>query len=221
VALSPKLLARAMEEIELRVLEFVRDTYNMMGWPGVVMLMAIESTSIPLPSEVIMPLSGWMLIRDKGLSAAYVVMAGFYGALGSTIGSVAMYWLGLWGGRPFLQKYGKYLLISNRDIDAADHWFERFGDAAVFISRLLPIVRSFVSFAAGVARMRFGHFIIYTFVGAFIWCMALAYGGYVLGEHWEQIGGAIRPFYLPIFLACAVLVALYILRHLKELRTEL
>ncbi|MBM2826365.1 MAG: associated Golgi protein-related protein [Dehalococcoidia bacterium] len=209
-----------MEEIELRLLEFIRATYNMLGWPGVVVLMAIESASIPLPSEIIMPLSGWMLIRDKGLSATYVFLAGFYGALGCTIGSVISYWMGAWGGRPLLEKYGRYLLISRKELDAADQWFQKYGEAAVFIARLLPVIRTFISFPAGVARMRLGHFVVYSFVGSFIWCVPLAYGGYLLGDHWVQIRHVMRPFDIPIILVVTVAIAVYIFKRVQELRAD-
>jgi membrane protein DedA with SNARE-associated domain len=186
----------------------------------VVLLMAIESACIPLPSEIIMPLAGWMLIADKGNGAAYIVVAGFYGALGCVLGSLIAYWVGSWGGRPLIEKYGKYVLISHRDLDTADRWFVRRGQWTVFLSRLLPVVRTFISFPAGVARMPLGKFIIYSFVGSFIWCLGLAYGGYLLGDHWESLRNAIRPFDIPILIAIAVLIILYVYRHLKHVREE-
>ncbi len=180
--------------------------------------MAIESASIPLPSELIMPLAGWMLVKERSLSAAYVLVAGAYGALGCVIGSVIAYAVGMWGGRPLLEKYGKYILISHHDLDLADRWFARRGDGIIFISRLLPVVRTFISLPAGIARMHFIKFIIYTFVGSFIWCTGLAYGGYLLGEHWEQIRTVMRPFDPSIGVIMVALIIFYIYRHLKHSR---
>ncbi len=187
-----------------------------MQWPGVVLLMAIESACIPFPSELIMPLAGWMLIKEQSLSAAYTLVAAAYGALGNTIGSIIAYAVGMWGGRPFLEKYGPYLLISRHDLDRADQWFVKSGSWTVFVSRLLPVMRTFISLPAGIARMHFIKFSVYTFLGSFIWSFALAYGGYQLGQHWEQIRAVMRPF--DPFLAAIIilLIALYIFRHLKH-----
>ena len=209
-----------MEEWERQLLIFIRHVYDVLDWPGVIALMTIESACIPLPSEVVMPLSGWMLIRERGLSALYNLAAGFYGALGCTIGSLIAYWVGARGGRPLLERYGKYILITRHDLDRADRWFERYGEWTIFFSRLLPVVRTFISFPAGVAKMHLGKFVIYTFVGSFPWCLGLAFGGYQLGEHWEQIRGVMRPFDVPIILALLVLVALYIRQHIRRAMPE-
>lgn len=189
-----------------------------MGWPGVVVLMAIESASIPLPSEIIMPLAGWMLVREQLLPVSYVLVAGLYGALGCTIGSIVAYVVGMWGGRPFLEKYGKYILISHRDLALADKWFYKSGKWAIFISRLLPVVRTFISLPAGIARMNFAWFLVYSFIGSFIWCTGLAYGGYLLGEHWEQIRTVMRPFDPLIGFLIIVLIAFYIYRHVRHVK---
>jgi len=178
--------------------------------------MAIESACIPLPSELIMPFAGWMLIKEKSLSAIYTLVAGAYGALGNTIGSAIAYGVGMWGGRPFLEKYGKYVLISRHDLDLADRWFNKYGSWAIFISRLLPVVRTFISLPAGIARTHFVKFLIYTFLGSFLWSVGLAYGGYQLGEHWEQIRTVMRPFDPIIGVLIIALIAFYIYRHLKH-----
>ncbi|MFH1487159.1 MAG: DedA family protein [Chloroflexota bacterium] len=209
-----------MQEIEYQILAFIRSVYDVFGWPGVAILMAIESACIPLPSEIIMPLSGWMLIRDKGLGIAHTILAGLYGALGCTIGSLAAYWLGAWGGRPIIERFGKYVLMSHHDLEVAERWFEKYGDPAIFFSRLLPVVRTFISFPAGVARMHLFKFLIYTFLGSFPWCLGLAYGGYLLGEHWEQIRVVMRPFDIPILIGAIILLAIDIRRHLKRARPK-
>jgi membrane protein DedA with SNARE-associated domain len=202
--------------VEQQILDFIRDVFQALSWPGVVLLMAIESACIPLPSEIIMPLSGWMLIADKGLGVAYILLAGLAGAVGNVIGSLIAYWVGAWGGRPFLKRYGRYLLISPHDIELADHWFNKYGNQVVFFSRLLPVVRTFISFPAGIARMKMGKFILYSFLGAFPWSVGLAYGGYVLGQNWERIRDAMRPFDIPILVIFLILVAIFIWRRLRR-----
>ncbi len=209
-----------MQSIEHQLLEFIAQVYDLMGWPGVVLLMAIESASIPLPSELVMPLSGWMLIQAKGLSPWYTIVAGFYGALGNLLGSLVAYWLGVWGGRPLLERYGRYILITHRDLEQADRWFARYGNWAVFLSRMLPVVRTFISLPAGVARMPLLRFSILTFLGSFPWSLGLAYGGYVLGDNWEALRRGMRPFDIPVLVAVVALVGFYLYRRVRKLRLE-
>jgi len=204
---------------EQNLLHFINSVYLAIQWPGVIALMAIESACIPLPSEIIMPLAGWMLIKGQDLPIAFNLLAGLFGALGCTIGSLAAYWVGVWGGRPFLTRYGKYVLITPHDMDTADRWFQRNGDWAIFITRLLPVVRTFISLPAGIARMRLLPFIVYTFLGSFIWCAALSLGGYLLGENWEKLRQAMRPFDPLIIAALVLLVAWYVYRHIKRARS--
>ncbi len=205
-----------MLSIEQAILDFVSNTYNLIGWPGVVVMMAIESACIPLPSEIVMPLAGWMLIKEKSLGVVYIGAAGAYGALGNTIGSALAYGVGMWGGRPFLEKYGRYILISHHDLDLADRWFYRWGSWSVFVSRLMPVVRTFISLPAGIAKMPFLKFLFYTFIGSFIWSVGLAYGGYLLGEHWEQLRNIMRPFDPFIITVAVIFIALYIYRHIRH-----
>jgi membrane protein DedA with SNARE-associated domain len=204
--------------LEQWILDFISATYNLLQWPGVVALMAVESACIPFPSELIMPLAGWMLIKDQSLPVSFTLVAGIYGALGNTIGSVIAYYVGMLAGRPLLNKYGRYILISPHDLDVADRWFSRSGSWTVFVSRLLPVIRTYISLPAGIARMNIIKFLIYTFTGSFIWSTGLAYGGYLLGEHWEQLRDAMRPFD-PFFIAIVIaLVIYYIYRHVKHFR---
>ena len=202
--------------LENQILNLIREVYQALQWPGVVLLMTVESACIPLPSELIMPFAGWMLIVDKGLGAEYLVLAGFCGAVGNVIGSLIAYWVGAKGGRPFLKRYGKYLLISEHEIDVAEHWFNKYGDSITFFSRLLPVVRTFISLPSGIARMNIWKFILYSFLGAFIWSTGLAYGGYVLGQHWDKIRDAMRPFDIPIVVICVLLFAFFIWRRWKK-----
>ena len=189
-----------------------------MQWPGVILMMAIESACIPLPSEIIMPLAGWMLIKNQGLPVTYVLLAGLYGAIGNIIGSIVAYGVGMWGGRPFLQRWGKYVLITNHDLEVADRWFTKYGSLSMFVSRLLPAVRTFISLPAGIARMNFIKFIIYSFIGAFIWSTGLAWGGYLIGEHWEQLRTAMRPFDWLIISLVVIAIAYYIYRHVRHFK---
>jgi membrane protein DedA with SNARE-associated domain len=209
-----------MHAIEAQIVQFLQSLYNAVGWGGVVAAMTIESACIPLPSEVTMPLAGWMLIQAKGLSVAYVFLAGLWGALGCTLGSVITYWVGALGGRPLVERYGRYVLISKHDIQRADEWFGKYGEATAFFSRLLPIVRTFISLPAGVARMDFGKFTLLSFLGSYVWCAALAAAGFVMGQHWEQVREAMRPFDIPIAIVLLVLVAWYVRRHVQRGRVQ-
>jgi membrane protein DedA with SNARE-associated domain len=209
-----------MASIEHWLLDFISHTYNLLQWPGVMALMAIESACIPFPSELIMPLAGWMLIKELGRPVWWVLLAGVFGAIGNTIGSVVAYYVGMWAGRPLLNKYGKYVLLSQHDLDIADRWFSRSGGWTVFVSRLLPVVRTYISLPAGIARMKIVKFLIYTFIGSFLWSTALAYGGYLLGENWEKLRNAMRPFDPIIITVIVILIGLYIYRHIRHMRRE-
>lgn len=151
------------------------------GYLGIVLLMAIESACIPLPSEVIMPFSGYLVSLGR-FRLLWVAVAG---AVGCNVGSILAYYIGLLGGRPLVEKYGRYVLVTHHDLDSADRFFLRYGDWAVFLARLLPVVRTFIAFPAGVSRMDFKRFNLYTFLGSLPWCLALAYAGMKMGERWE------------------------------------
>jgi membrane protein DedA with SNARE-associated domain len=210
-----------VEALEHQLVEFLTNLFQTIGWFGVVVIMALESANIPIPSEVTMPLSGWMLVQARGLLAWHaVLLGGLWGAVGCTLGSVISYALGAWGGRPLVERYGKYIMINQEDLEKADRWFERWGDWAAFVSRLLPIVRTFISFPAGVVRMNFPRFAIYSFVGSFIWCGLLALGGYYFGEHWEELRAIMRPFDIPIAIVLAAGFAYYIYHHVTKGRKK-
>src|SRR5512136_2222772 len=163
------MLGRIIETLAV----FTTGVISSMGYGGVVLLMGIESACIPLPSEIIMPFAGYLVYQGQFT----LLGAGFWGAVGCVVGSIPAYYLGLYGGRPIIERYGKYVLISHHDLDIADRWFERWGDWAIFFSRLLPVVRTFISFPAGVAKMNVPRFIVYNFVRSFPWCLGLAYIG--------------------------------------------
>ena len=196
--------------------KFIIDTISSSGYLGIVILMGIESACIPLPSEIIMPFSGYLVFRGD----FELFRTGLAGAFGCVVGSVPAYYLGLYGGRPLVERYGKYVLISHRDLDLADRWFERNGDWAIFVTRLLPVVRTFISLPAGIARMHLVKFLVYTFNGSLIWCAALAYGGFLLGEHWEGLRAAMRPFDPLIVAVIIVLIGYYIYRHIRRARSN-
>lgn len=182
--------------------------------------MAIESACIPFPSEIIMPLAGWILVKDRGHGLEYLLLAGFYGALGNTIGSLVAYYAGAWGGRPLLQRYGRFVLITPREIDMADRFFQRYGEVAVFASRLMPVVRTFISLPAGIARMNVWRFTLLSFAGAYPWSLALAWAGYALGENWERVGDWLRPVSIPIAIVVVLLVAYFIYRRIREISAD-
>ncbi|HEY5460276.1 MAG TPA: DedA family protein [Deferrimonas sp.] len=183
-----------------------------LGLPGIVLLMAIESACIPLPSEVIMPFSGYLVY--KGVHTLLEVSLA--GAFGCVVGSVPAYYLGMYGGRPLIEKYGKYILMSRQDLDMADRWFTRHGEATVFFARMLPVIRTFIAFPAGVARMNMKRFLLYTFAGSFPWCLGLAYLGMVLGEKWPTLRGYFHRFDLLIGAVLLAGVVWYVRRHLKQ-----
>jgi len=206
--------------IETWFLEIITNVYDVMGWPGVVFLMAVESAAIPFPSELIMPLAGWLLIEAKGDSAWMLWMAAFYGALGNLLGSWVAYWISYKGGRPLLKKYGKYVLVTQHEVDQAEEWFQKYGELAVFASRMLPVVRTFISVPAGIARMNFWKFSFYTFIGSYPWSLGLAYGGFKLGENWEDLRSVMRPFDFPIAAIILVVVVWFIYHRIKVIRQE-
>ena len=206
-----------LHEIEQQIVLFLTSVLQTIGWPGVVVIMALESANIPIPSEVTMPLAGWMLVQARGFTALEAfLLGGFFGALGCTIGSAISYWLGAWGGRPLIKRYGRWIMVSEEDLEKADKWFARWGDWASFISRLLPIVRTFISFPAGVTRIKFWRFLVFTFIGSFIWCALLSLGGYYLGANWEALRRIMRPFDIPIAIALAAGLGYYIYHHLQK-----
>ncbi len=159
---------------------FVVSVISQTGYWGIVLLMAIESACIPLPSEVIMPFSGYL----ASIGRFKLTWVAFAGALGCNVGSFVAYYVGALGGRPLVEKYGRYVLMTRHDLEMADRFFARYGDWAVFIARLLPVVRTFIALPAGIARMNFLRFNLYTFLGSLPWCWALAYAGLKLGERW-------------------------------------
>src|SRR5512132_4124909 len=206
-----------------RIIEFLSGiivaTISLLGYSGIVLLMAIESACIPLPSEIIMPFSGYLV--STGQMNLWAV--GVAGAVGCVLGSLVAYWVGMYGGRPLIEKYGRYVLVSRHDLDMADRWFSKHGEITVFVSRLLPAIRTFIAFPAGVARMNLKRFIIYTFAGSLPWCIALAYVGQKLGEKWNKddtLKTWFHRFDFVIGIVGVLAVVWWIRRHIKHSRTE-
>ena len=201
--------------IDQIVIPFLNTLYGSVGYLGVMIAMAIESAMIPLPSELILPYAGFLVsdpsqiepLTRGGWSFWIVVIVA---TIGNTVGSLIAYAIGAWGGRPFLERWGKYLLIRPHEIELAERFFDRYGSATAFFSRLLPIVRTFISFPAGVARMPIGRFVAYSTAGAFIWSTLLVYAGTLLGSRWQDIRHALQPFDLLIAVGVVVLVVLFI-----------
>ena len=185
-----------------------------LGYGGIVLMMAIESACIPLPSEVIMPFSG-SLVASGRFNLNLVAIAG---AVGCLLGSYVAYFVGAYGGRRFLERYGRWVLIAPHELAAADRFFDRWGSPAVFLSRMLPVVRTFIAFPAGVARMRLMPFTIYTLAGSYIWCLALAYAGFKLGQHWKELGPYFHRFDTAIGLLLVIGAGLLLYNRIKGMR---
>jgi len=197
------------------VIPFLNSLYGAAGYIGVMFAMMIESAMIPLPSELILPYAGFLVSDPSQIEPLTGQPWNFwlvviFATIGNTLGSLIAYAIGAWGGRPFLERYGKYLLIRPHEIEIAEHFFAKYGAATAFFSRLLPIVRTFISFPAGVARMPLGRFVAYSTAGAFLWSMLLVYAGTVLGANWVDIRHALQPFDLLIAVGVVVLVVAFV-----------
>jgi membrane protein DedA with SNARE-associated domain len=201
---------------------FVIDAVAGYGYAAVFVLMVLESACVPIPSEVTMLFGG--ALASEGFAAPgqqlSLVWVGIVGTLGNLVGSWLAYWAGAVGGRPLVDRFGRYLLIRPHEVDKAHDWFERYGDAAVFFSRLLPVIRTFISLPAGVVRMPFWRFTLYTVLGCLPWTFALAWLGYALGESWQTVEEMLRPFAWAIAGACVVAVAWYVRRRWTTVRAE-
>jgi len=200
------------EKILAVLFVFIKSTIAATGYSGITILMAIESASIPLPSELIMPYAGY-LVYEGSMSLFWVATAG---AIGCNLGSLVAYEIGHYGGRPLVERYGRWILMGRRELDWADRFFARWGHAAVFIARLLPVVRTFIALPAGVARMPRGKFHIYTFLGSWPWCLGLAWAGMKLGENWRSLGKYFHQFDVVIGVLIVAAVGWFIWSHWRN-----
>ncbi len=207
-------------------------TMAALGYAGIALLMAIESACIPLPSELIMPYAGAMShagVREAlaaqygvSLSAFNLVLAAVAGAIGCNIGSEVAYWVGATGGRRAIERYGRYVLVSKHELEIADRWFQKRGDIIILVARLLPVIRTFIAFPAGVARMNRVKFHVYTFVGSFPWCLGLAWVGKYLGQELLKESSPLKHFMhrFDAVIGVAIIVAavLFIRSRIKTMR---
>lgn len=203
------MIGTAIEWIITELSTFVINTISLMGYSGILLTMAIESACIPLPSEIIMPFSGYLVTTGQ-FTLLGVTLAG---AVGNVLGSIVAYYAGVWGGRPFVERYGRYFLVSHHDLDVADRWFSKYGEAAVFFGRMLPVVRTFISLPAGIAKMNFPRFVIFTFIGALPWCYLLAYIGVRMGEEWDNLRGYFHQFDVVIGAVIVLAVSYFLWSH--------
>ncbi len=209
------MLAVSVNVIET-ISNFIVATIEQFGYAGVFVAMLLESTGVPLPSEVIMPFAGYVAWEGK-LTLLGVALAG---TLGCLAGALVLYVIGLYGGRPLLDRYGKYVLVRKSELDRADRWFERYGDLTVFVSRMLPIVRSFFSLPAGMTRMNLAKFSLYTALGSFPWCLALAYLGFFLGPRWSDVVRLLRYFNIAVIIGLIALIA-YLIYNRKRIAVRM
>lgn len=185
------------------------------GYVSVALLMAIQSACIPIPSEVIMPLAGYALAHTQ----LQLIILATVASLASNIGSIPAYWIGAKGGRPMVERYGSYVLLSKRDLNMADHFFAKYGSITVLVGRMLPIVRTFIALPAGIAKMNQLRFHIYTFIGSWPWCYALAYVGMKLGDKWDtdpRFKAIFQRFHLGVELVLIVGIVWFIWTHWKN-----
>jgi membrane protein DedA with SNARE-associated domain len=205
------------ETILTLVVDFVIHVISLGGYAGVVALMGIESACIPLPSEIIMTFAGYLVYKGQ-FNLFWVATVG---AVGCNLGSVLAYWIGAKGGRPLVERYGKWVLMSHHDLDRMTEFFNKYGSITVLLARLLPVVRTFIAFPAGIARMPRLRFHIYTFAGSWPWCYALAFAGMKLGEKWHtdpRFYAVYHRFHLVVELALVVAIVWFVWSHVSRIR---
>jgi membrane protein DedA with SNARE-associated domain len=203
------------EKIVGLLVQFVTHVIDMGGYGGILLLMGIESACIPLPSEIIMPFAGYVVY----LGHFNLFWAATAGAVGCNVGSLVAYWIGAKGGRPLVERYGKWVLMGHHDLDRMTYYFNRYGSIMVLLARLLPVVRTFIAFPAGIAKMPQLRFHIYTFVGSWPWCFALAYAGMRLGEAWHtdpRFHAAFHRFHLVVEVTLLAGVVWFVWSHLRR-----
>jgi len=203
------------EKILVLLVQLVTHVIDAGGYAGVAALMAINSANIPLPSELIMPFSGYLVYMGR-FNLVFVVLAG---VVGCNVGSGIGYWIGAKGGRPLVERYGRWVLMSSHDLDRMSRFFAKYGSIAVLLARMLPILQTFISFPAGIARMPRLRFHIYTSLGAFAWYYCLAYAGMKLGEKWHtdpRLQAVFHRFHLAVELALLAAVVWFVWSHLRN-----
>ena len=205
------------ERILALLVEFVTRVISAGGYAGIAALMAINSAGIPLPSELIMPFSGYLVY----LGSFNLFMVAIVGMVGCNVGSAIGYWIGFKGGQPFVERYGKWVLMSHHDLDRMGSFFQKYGSIAVLLARMLPVVQTFISIPAGIARMPRLRFHIYTSLGSITWYTCLAYAGMKLGEKWHtdpRIEQVFHRFHLVVEIALVAAIVWFVASHLKRAR---
>ncbi len=205
------------ERILAVLVQFITHVIDMGGYVGIAALMGIESACIPLPSEIIMPFAGYLVY----LGRFNLFWAATAGAIGCNLGSVIAYWIGAKGGRPLVERYGRWVLMSHHDLHRMTYFFNRYGSITVLIARLLPVVRTFIAFPAGIAKMPQLRFHLYTFIGSWPWCYVLAYVGMKLGEKWHtdpRFEQAFNRFHLVVEIALLAAIVWFIWSHIGRRR---
>jgi membrane protein DedA with SNARE-associated domain len=193
---------------------FIVDVIGRYGYLAIFVLMTLESALIPIPSEVTMVFGGFLVSRGQ----LDFVAVGLLGAVANLVGSWIAYYVGVVGGRPLAERWGKYVFLRKKELDRAEEWWERRGEAAVFVSRLLPVIRTFISLPAGIAKMPFGKFTIYTFLGCVPWSFALTWAGVILGENWETFLRHSKPFVIAIGVLTVGVIGWWLWRRAKAQR---
>ncbi len=179
------------------------------GYFGIFFGMTLESSAIPIPSEAIMGFSGY-LVSQGHFNFWLAVLAG---TLGNFTGATILYSIGKYGGYPFLEKYGKWLHIDKQNIVKAERWFKKYGEVTIFVAQMMPVVRSFIAFPAGILKVSYKKYMLYSMSGIFLWCLLLVYIGNKLGENWENISGYMKPFQNVVILGLGVLFVYFIYHH--------
>jgi len=203
-----------IETALLALISFIEKVIEYTGAWGIALLMAIESCNIPLPSEAVLPFAGYLV--TKGVFSIHI--AALAGAVGCVIGSIPSYYLGYFGGRPFFEKYGKWVLVSKKDLEEADRWAQKYGDWAFFICRMLPVIRTFISLPAGILKANFPKFILFTFLGSLVWSYFLVYVGIKFGQNLDMFVSIWHKFDVLIILLCAVGFVFYLKHHFQNLK---
>lgn len=204
-----------LEKIITGIAGFIVALITAGGYASVALLMGIESACIPLPSEIIMPFAGFALAH----STAQLLLVATAGAIGCNLGSIPAYWVGAIGGRPMIERYGRFVLLSMHDLDRVEHYFQKYGAITVLVGRLLPVVRTFIALPAGIAKMNQVRFHIYTFLGSWPWCFALAYAGMKLGDKWQtdpRFKAIFHKFHLGVEVVLVAAIVWFVASHWKN-----
>ena len=201
-----------MSQLLASVTSFIITVISTLGYPGVALLMAVQTVAIPIPSEVILPFAGFLVFSGR----FNLLLLAITGGVGSCMGASLAYWIGYRGGRPLVERYGKYILISHHDLNLTEKFFNRFEFWAIFIGQLLPVVRSFISFFGGIAEVNFKKFLAYTFAGSFLWSLLLGYVGMKLGQHWSSLHSKFQRFDELIVAVIVIGACWWVWRHLKH-----